>query len=385
MNVTPWTKLRTASNWFTAAALALGLVACGGGDGGAARPVVTASSMMTGAQEVPPVLSGAVGSGTVTLQPHNALAGSITLDGMTATAAHIHSGPVGVSGPVIVPLVQGEAGTWLVPANTFLTEDQRTALAEGRLYFNAHNAANPNGEIRGQIGREVFNVRVTQAQEVPPTASVASGTGTLVLDPATRRFTATLAVSGMATTAAHIHQAAPGVNGPVLFPLTQTATGSNVWVAAADATLSEAQVALLRSGELYFNAHSAAFPGGEIRGQIARHVGKATLTGAQEVPPTPSTATGTGTLLVDPFTRAATGSITVSGMTVSNAHIHIGAAGVAGPVIVPLTNTAPGVWSVPANTRLSAENYAAFQRGDLYYNAHSTLFPSGEIRGQIQP
>ena len=71
-------------------------------------------------------------------------------------------------------------------------------------------------------------------------------------------------------------------------------------------------------------------------------------------------------------------------MTTVAAHIHIGAAGVNGPIIVPLANTAVDVWSVPANTRLSADHYAAFKRGELYVNAHSAQFPGGEIRAQLR-
>ena len=164
----------------------------------------------------------------------------------------------------------------------------------------------------------------------------------------------------------------------------ETAAGSGVWVSAAGATLTAAQLASLRAGDLYFNAHSVAFPGGEIRGQIGRHVGLATLTGAQEVPPTPSPATGAGILVIDPTTRAATGNITVSGMATTAAHIHLGAVGVNGPISVPLTLASGNVWAVPANTRLSAEQFLAYKQGNLYYNAHSTLFPNGEIRGQIR-
>ena len=369
--------------WLQAAALAMALVACGGSDTPQTTTVRTA--MLSGDQEVPPVATGAIGTGTLSHEsPSNNIRGSIALDGMTATAAHIHQGDVGVSGPVIVPLVETAPGTWSVPSGSVLTDAQAAALAAGGLYFNAHTPANPNGEIRGQIGREVFAAQLTPGQEVPPTASTANGTGVLSLDPATRRFSARITVSGMATSAAHIHPGGPGVNGGVIFPLTQTAPGSGVWVSAADATLSESQLAALRAGALYFNAHSATFPGGEIRGQIGQHVGNASLGGAQEVPPTTSTATGTGVLVIDPATRAASGSITVAGLAPTAAHIHQAAAGVNGAVIVPLTNTGGGVWSVPANTRLTAEQFKAFKDGNLYFNAHSTQFPNGEIRGQIR-
>ena len=375
--------------WSVAAALVMGLAACGSGDDNAVVPPPPTSTVLkaslSGDQEVPPTLTGALGTGSLSLQaPSRSISGSITLDGMTANAAHIHQGDAGVNGPVIVALAETAPGTWSVPAGATLTEAQAAAFTAGGLYLNAHNTANPNGEIRGQIGREVFAAQLSPAQEVPPNASGASGNGLLSLDPATKKFTARITVSGMAATAAHIHNGALGVNGPVIFPLSETATGSGVWVSAADATFNDAQLALLSSGGLYFNAHSPAFPNGEIRGQIGRNVRFARLSAVQEVPPTPSTATGTGTLVIDPVTRAANGGIALSGITAIAAHIHLGAAGSNGPVIVPLTAAGSGVFNVPPGTVLTAAQLLAYKQGNLYYNAHSTLFPNGEIRGQIR-
>ena len=316
--------------------------------------------------------------------PSRSIRGSIVLNGMTATVAHIHTGEVGVNGPIIVNLTETSPGTWSVPAGTKLTEAQATAFANGGLYVNAHNVANPNGEIRGQIGREVFNAQMSPAQEVPPPVSTATGTGVVSLDPATRKFTARITVTGMIATMAHIHTGDGRRERRDPVPLTESPAGSGTWVSATDATMTEAQLQTLRNGGMYFNAHSAAFPNGEIRGQIGRSVGFASLTGAEEVPPNTSTATGTGTLVINPTTRAASGSITLSGMVATMAHIHLAAPGVNGPIIVPLTLTGGNVWSVPPNTVLTAEQLAAFKQGNLYYNAHSVLFPNGEIRGQIR-
>lgn len=369
--------------WLLVAALALGLVACGSSSDPEQTTVF--GSTLSGEQEVPPVVTGAVGTGTFSLDlPSRNIRGSISLDGMTATAAHIHQAAAGVSGPVIVTLTETSPGVWSVPAGTTLTEAQVDALNAGGLYFNAHTVINPGGEIRGQIGRDVFSARMSPAQEVPPAVSAATGSGTVTIDPASRKFSARVTVSGMASTAAHIHEAAPGVSGPVVFPLTQTAPGSGIWVSAADATMTEAQLSALREGRLYFNAHSAAFPNGEIRGQIGHQIGNATLRGAEEVAPTPSSATGTGTMVVEPTTRTASGRITLSGMAATAAHIHIAAPGANGPVIIPLNDLGGGVWAVPANTRLTAAQYLAFKQGNLYFNAHSVLFPNGEIRGQIR-
>ena len=376
-------------NWFLAATLVLGLAACGSGDGDdSVAPLPTTTQLkasLSGDQEVPAPLTGALGTGSLSLEsPSRKISGSITIDGMAASAAHIHQGETGINGPIIVALTETAPGVWSVPAGSVLTEAQATAFTAGALYFNAHSTANPNGEIRGQIGREVFAAQMSPAQEVPPNASSATGNGLLSLDPATKKFTARITVSGLAATAAHIHDGALGINGPIIFPLSQTAAGSGVWVSVADATLTDAQLARLRSGSLYFNAHSAALPGGEIRGQIGLNVRFARLSAGEEVPPTSSTATGTGTLVIDPATRAASGSISLSGLTATAAHIHLGASGISGPIIVPLTNAGSGVFSVPAGTVLSAAQLLAYKQGNLYFNAHSASFPNGEIRGQIR-
>lgn len=386
---TPFMRLIPLSTWSLAAALVLGLSACG--SGGDADPVVPTpttvqlKAALSGDQEVPPTLTGALGTGSLSLEsPSRAASGSITIEGMTANAAHIHQGDAGVNGPVIVPLSETSPGTWSVPAGAVLTEAQAAAFASGGLYFNAHSAASPNGEIRGQIGRGVFAAQMSALQEVPPNASSATGNALLSLDPATKKFTARVTLSGLTATAAHIHDGAPGVNGPIIFPLSETAVGSGVWVAAADAQLTDAQLTRLSAGNLYFNAHSVSLPGGEIRGQIGRNIRIARLSAAEEVPPTPSTATGLGTLVIDPTTRGASGSITLSGITATAAHIHLAASGTNGPVIVPLTSAGGGVFNVPAGTVLTAAQLLAYKQGNLYYNAHSALFPNGEIRGQIR-
>ena len=362
------------------------LVACGGD--GITAPVQTTNTLassMSGDQEVPTTITGATGNGTLSLEsPSLILSGSFSLNGMTATAGHVHLGNTGSNGPVIVPMTTTNGTTFSVPANVVLTPAQATAFAEGGLYFNAHTPDNPTGEVRGQIGREVFAAQMSNAQEVPTNASTATGNGLLTFDAATRKISGRVALTGMTATAAHIHTGVQGVNGPVIFSMTESAPGSGIWTTAADAALTDAQITNLKSGGLYFNAHSAAFPGGEIRGQIGLNVKLASLNAAQEVPANTSAATGMGVLSVNPLTRAASASITLTGMTATAAHIHLGATGVNGPIIISLVSGSAGVFSSPADTVLTAEQFKAYKQGNLYFNAHSAAFPGGEIRGQIR-
>lgn len=108
------------------------------------------------------------------------------------------------------------------------------------------------------------------------------------------------------------------------------------------------------------------------------------LTGAQEVPPVTTAASGSGQIAVR-SDRSVTGSVTISDMTAKAAHIHEGSRGKEGPVIIPLTKTSDDTWSVPAGAKLTASQYADYEAGNLYVNVHSAAHPNGEIRGQIAP
>lgn len=113
----------------------------------------------------------------------------------------------------------------------------------------------------------MFAATLAGSQEVPPNPSTATGSGSLTVDPVTKAFTATITTTGITGTAAHIHNGAAGVSGPIIFPLTETPSGSGKW--STSGTFTDIQLGALNAGNYYFNVHSAAFPNGEIRGQIA--------------------------------------------------------------------------------------------------------------------
>ena len=106
---------------------------------------------LAGDQEVPPVTTQATGTGTVTIGDDGAVKGVVTTSGIAGTAAHIHQAAAGKNGPVIVPMVKSGDNGWTFPPGAKLTPDQMNALKAGDLYVNVHSAANPGGEIRGQL------------------------------------------------------------------------------------------------------------------------------------------------------------------------------------------------------------------------------------------
>lgn len=106
------------------------------------------------------------------------------------------------------------------------------------------------------------------------------------------------------------------------------------------------------------------------------------LNGDAEVPPATTSAKGAGhiTVMSD---HTVSGSIKVSGLVPTMAHIHEGAVGKNGPPIITLTQTANDSFAVPAGARLTDAQYTSFTTGNLYVNVHSAQYPNGEIRAQL--
>ncbi len=110
-----------------------------------------------------------------------------------------------------------------------------------------------------------IKVTLSGDQEVPAVKTSASGSGTIHIGD-DKSVSGSITTSGITANAAHIHEAAAGKNGPVIVPLSKS--GDNGWAIAPGAKLTDAQFASFKAGNLYVNVHSAAHPGGEIRGQL---------------------------------------------------------------------------------------------------------------------
>ena len=108
-------------------------------------------------------------------------------------------------------------------------------------------------------------VTLSGSNEVPAAATSAKGTGSVTVG-RDRAVSAKITVTGMTATAAHIHEAAAGSNGPVIVPFTKT--GDNTFVAPEGAKMTEAQYDAWKAGRTYVNVHSAQYPGGEVRAQL---------------------------------------------------------------------------------------------------------------------
>jgi CHRD domain-containing protein len=107
------------------------------------------------------------------------------------------------------------------------------------------------------------------------------------------------------------------------------------------------------------------------------------LSGAEEVPPVSASGSGNGTIRVN-SDGTVSGSVTTTGVEGTMAHIHQGAKGQNGPVIIPLTKSGD-TYSVPAGAKLNDAQMTAFKEGGLYVNVHTAKNKGGEVRGQLTP
>jgi hypothetical protein len=110
---------------------------------------------------------------------------------------------------------------------------------------------------------------------------------------------------------------------------------------------------------------------------------KVSLTGAEEVPPVQTQAKGSGSFRVTED-GTLSGSVSTEGVEGTMAHIHRGAKGQNGPVIIPLTKNG-NTYSVPEGRKLTEAQIQDLKSGNLYVNVHSNAHKGGEIRAQLQP
>ena len=107
------------------------------------------------------------------------------------------------------------------------------------------------------------------------------------------------------------------------------------------------------------------------------------LSGTEEVPPVSVSGSGSGSFRVAED-GTITGSVSTQDVAGTMAHIHRGAKGTNGPVIVPLDKNGD-TYSVPAGRKLTADQMKDLKAGNLYVNVHTARNKGGEVRGQIQP
>lgn len=357
------------------------------------------AARMNGGQEVPAVSTNALGLGFFYLNDtRDTLCFEMTATGLSGSimGIHIHEGAMGTNGSVLVDMSSYVTGNRIkgTLSGSALTSSLIQKMFAGELYLNLHTAANMNGEIRGQILPEedkAMSVMINGANEVPAVTTNARGLGFFMLQKHEGKLTFNIVADGLsgAITAAHLHKAVAGVNGPVVQDLSSYISGNRI-SGSVDPSM---YLTALKGDSLYINIHTSANPGGEIRGQLMMenylHF-DAMLDEAQETTPVMGSNTGIGeatiklnytfdTLWYNAQMNDLSGAITA-------AHFHKGEAGTSGGVLVgiPSGNINGNVISgMITGTALTDTFIRDLLSGAVYLNVHTTLNPNGEVRGQV--
>jgi CHRD domain len=114
----------------------------------------------------------------------------------------------------------------------------------------------------------VLKADLKGSNEVPLNTSPATGTAEATLDTASRNLTYTITFSGLSGPALGAHFHGPveaGKNAGIVLPFKTVQSPIE-----GSATLTENQAADLLAGKWYANVHTAANPGGELRGQMMK-------------------------------------------------------------------------------------------------------------------
>ena len=369
-------------------------------------------ALLDGSKELPVQNAAAQGAATLSVGPDRTVTWRIGMKTPAITDvsfAHIHDAPAGINGGILVDL-EVENGTLGFDSNLLVGSSSialaplaRICLDPASFYVNVHTAAAPGGVARGQLRTDAFHLwaPLSAAEEVtPPTDMAARGGVTLQLQDFSLG-TVHMAVpptQGIENvTMAHVHVGGSGTNGPVLVDLMAGADFSaSPGSFSAEGSLALSQDIFTRiladpAGH-YVNFHTAADAGGVARGQLSQTPVTffAVLDGDEEVVVVDGTAAGALNLVVtDIFACSfALDIVNPTPGDLDGAHVHDGATGVAGTVLIDLLggdNVATSGRFITGDAPFTGRTFARLLAASefFYCNVHTALAPGGIARGQL--
>ncbi len=242
------------------------------------------------------------------------------------------------------------------------------------------------------VTKEIAVVLAAANENPQPSGRNETGTASIKIF-SDKSVTVDITITGLASsdniTAGHFHVGDPVTNGGVVVDLNPTVMGNMVKAKLTNVRSSFIDTLMNGTADIYLNVHSTQVPAGIVRGQVFNGITFASsvaLSGMNEVPAVTTTASGMALLRITADNKLYS-KVTVTnveaGDAVTAGHIHTGATGTNGGVILGLCESAAdfGVTKIftPATAILTSIKTDA-----LYVNVHSANRPSGIVRGQIR-
>mgnify|MGYP000146552264 CR=1 FL=1 len=203
---------------------------------------------------------------------------TITLAALPAGSVHrtvpLTATPTAAAGVSRVEFLLDDAVIGTVTTAPYTFNWDTSAVANGPHNLSARvtdaaNAVATTAAVTVNVNNNpVIHVVLSPDEVIPKPVSTATGEGDVTVNLLDGSVTGGVTVSGITATLAHIHDAFAGSAGPVIVNFVQSGTDPNRWDAEAGAILTADQINDLLAGKLYVNVHSAAYPQGEIRGQL---------------------------------------------------------------------------------------------------------------------
>ncbi|KAJ1457616.1 CHRD domain-containing protein [Pelagophyceae sp. CCMP2097] len=310
---------------------------------------------------------------------------------MGIASMHIHAGAEGKTGGVVVDFADrtqfafddGETNAGC--ADNFDGAIGQILQDPYAYYFNVHTEEKPGGSIRGQLKPPAtMLVKVDGAQVVGD--GTTTGFGLVQLHYYQQKVCFSLHSQGVSATSMHIHSGVSGASGGVALAfgdfITEASTdgGFDVDRGCADYTAALIEVVLSAPAAFYFQAHSAAFPGGAVRGQLESNAEMSIPLEGSQVAPGSGSTTASGNIELFFYNQKVCFMLEVAGLTPTAMHVHSGVAGAGGGVVVDFPHVAEGLLEGCVVTTPTA---ALLDPAAFYVNVHSAEFPNGALRGQL--
>ncbi len=356
------------------------------------------ASKLDGAQVVPSVSSNANGVSSFMLNKNrDSLTINLSMTGLSGPAVNVslYQGNEGFNGTSLINLTSFLNGNKLT---TDLTGTNVTAiiskLMSDNLYLLVTTAANPNGEIRGQVKLESdwnFVADLSSVETVPMMMSNAFGLGSFALSLDKQKLDFRIVCRNLngPITNAELRFGDYGVTGNLAADITGFVTGVSNTIIAGSISTNTPMLDSLFNGRVYLNISTSAVPTGIVRSQLIHRKGlsfDANGTGAQMVPAITSIgqsvcvlrlSTTLDTLFFDGLADSLSSNL-------DYAHMHVGNAGFAyGAVQVDFTPFIVGTRVKGMVTNFSGSTIYKMLISNLSFVFHTANRPNGELRGQI--
>lgn len=348
---------------------------------------------LSGEQSVPAVTTDGRGLLTFLFNADRskvAVSGLLTRLEGEVTGAALHLGKPGETGSELLDLMPITIGR-RVQGELTVTPDLFRHLFNSRVYASVRTAAHPGGEMRGQVMAETdleFRGVLTGKEMVPPTNSPGVVFGGLHFPTGADDVYVSFAVTGLSgpITGASICEAGLGANGPTVIDIPSQAPGTITTIFELDEVPTDF-FQKCTAGKYYVVAKTAAFPAGEVRGQLSflgAFCAFSAVNRLQQVPPPPSSAGfGMSHTVPNATLDSLTTTVGIDGISPTSATVRVGAPGTNGTVLADLESTPlKGVYR--KTYPISPAGLTDFAQGRLYIQFGTAAYPNGEIRGQIK-